>query len=137
MKRRIPHRNRSPHGWWLASYIERFVWDDKPETLETRCRASENTILVKARDRDAAYEKAMAFAMLAHGNPFDDGGDRRGRVVVEGLTSLLPIYEKLRDGAEIMWVDHRRATVRTVRRKVRQKHELGVFDDTPGPGDPR
>jgi hypothetical protein len=137
MKKRIPHRNRSPHGWWVASYIERFVWDDKPETPKTRCSAWENTILVKARDRDTAYEKAMAFAKLSHGNPFDDGGDRKGRIVVDGLTSLLPIYEKLEDGAEILWKDHRNTTVQKVLRRIKQKHELKVFDDTPDPGDPR
>ena len=27
-KKPIPHRNRSPHGWWIGSYVERFEFNE-------------------------------------------------------------------------------------------------------------
>jgi hypothetical protein len=64
----IPHRNRSPHGWWIASYLERFEYYDEDRTnLRRRCLAWENTILVKARNRHEAWRKAMAQGRLSEG----------------------------------------------------------------------
>jgi len=55
--------------------------------------------------------------------------------VFEGLISLLPIYDELKDGAEIIWVEHENKTIGKVRSWVRHKHELEVFDDTLAIGD--
>ncbi len=134
----IPHRNYSPYGWWIAKYVLRAQWDDTPNpSPNSRCTAWENTIILEAPDREAAYEKAMRIAAeAAEANEFeDDQAKRKGRFVLEGIASLLPIYEELCDGAEILWSEHENKTVKRVRSWVRQKHELEVFDDTPAVGD--
>ena len=52
-----------------------------------------------------------------------------------GLTELLPIYEKLEDGAEILWREHYNRSLRKILSKVKKKSELGIFDDTLAFGD--
>jgi hypothetical protein len=130
-KTKIPYRNRAPHGWWTASYIEQAVWnDDLKPSPNQRCVAWENTILLKAPNREAAYKKAIR---LSKNRPTfeSEDGKRKGRWVFLGLTDLLPIYEEIEDGAEILWTEHKNKTVKNVRARVRQKHELTVFDDSP------
>jgi hypothetical protein len=92
--KKIAQQNRSPTGWWIASFIERAVWDRKNKST------------------------------------FSDATDKRtGRWVFEGLTSLLPIYDELEDGAEILWRDHSGRTLKRVRAMVKKKNELEAFDD--------
>ena len=127
----MPHKNRSPYGWWIASYIERFERYDEPKRkLSRRCLAWENTILVRARDRDAAYRKATTQARLGHGNEARDSAGRKGAWRYEGLTMLLPVYERLEDGAEILWNEHSGRTVKSIRALARPKSRLPVFDDS-------
>jgi hypothetical protein len=42
----------------------------------------------------------------------------------EGVTELLPIYEKLGDGTEIMWAEHRQLILKNIRSRVRKKGEF-------------
>lgn len=133
MQTHIPFRNHSPYGWWIATYILRAVWDDQSELGEDEeCCAWENTILVQAEDRETAFSKAHMFATEAC-TEFEDHADpnRKGRWVLEGLRSLLPIYEELGDGAEIVWTEHESIPVRKLRSWVRPKERLEAFDDTP------
>lgn len=137
MKDGIPYRNHTPYGWWIASYIERAAWDDEPNpSPNSRCLAWENTIILRAPDREAAYEKAISLAS-DNSSQFECGTKkiRKGHWVFEGLTSLLAIHEELTDGAEILWVEHQNRTVRKVRSLVKRKEELEVFDDSPAIGD--
>ncbi|MCC2639449.1 MAG: uncharacterized protein K0Q68_3168 [Moraxellaceae bacterium] len=134
MDENIPYRNRSPHGWWIASYIERTAWNDEPNpSPNSRCTAWENTIILKADTREQAYEKAILLA--ENSSEFESPEGRKGHWVFEGLTSLLPIYSELEDGAEILWAEHENRTLAKVRSWVKSKAELEVFDDTPAPGD--
>jgi len=130
-KKSIPSRNRSPYGWWVASYVERFVYDDEDRrNPNRRCLAWENTILLQAKDREQAWRKAMSRGRLGRGGEARDvAAGRRGAWQFEGLTSLLPVYEKLEDGAEVFWVEHAARSVRTILGKVKTKKELEAFDD--------
>ncbi len=65
---------------------------------------------------------------------FTDATGKMGRWVFEGLTGLLPIYEKLEDGAEVLWREDRYTTLGNVRLRVRTKSEPEAFDDTPPKG---
>lgn len=136
MKNGIPHRNHSPYGWWIASYIVRAAWDDQPcPPDKSRCLAWENTIILQAPDREAAYAKAVALASV-EGSGFENGaGTRKGHWIFEGLTSLLAIHDELTDGAEILWTEHDNRTVGKIRSWIKRKDELEVFDDTPASGD--
>jgi hypothetical protein len=126
----IPYRNHSPRGWWIASYLERFeYYNEDRRRLGRRCTAWENTVLIKARTRDHAWRKATALGRLSEGSEAWDETGRKGQWRYEGLTSLLPVYEDLEDGAEILWVEHSRCTVRRIKAMAKSKLELEAFDD--------
>lgn len=122
-------KHESPTGWWIASYIERAAWDDAPRLSgSARCTAWENTIILKAKTRESAYSKAVKLGAASKSTFSDPSGTRTGRWIFEGLTSLLPIYDDLQDGTEILWVDHSGRTLKKLRALVKKKSELEVFD---------
>jgi hypothetical protein len=133
MKRKMPWRNKSPYGWWTASYIQRFEWKSAPPIRpRSRCLAWENTILIHAKGREAAHGKAIKFAERSANSKWELLGDppgRLGRWVLEGLTELLPIYEPIQDGSEIFWTEYSSAAITTLRRRIKTKGKLGVFQD--------
>jgi hypothetical protein len=125
MKNKISSRNKSPYGWWIASFIERFH-EGKIGHENKQYLAWENTILIKAKTRDQAYAKA-----IKQGRSYEDSKTGRqgvGKWVFEGLTSLLPIYDRLEDGAEVLWVEHRKK-LRTIRSMLKKKSQLEAFQD--------
>ena len=44
--------------------------------------------------------------------------------VFEGVTELLPIYEELEDGSEIMWAEHSPRKLKNLKKLVRESNEL-------------
>lgn len=119
------HRNFSPVGWYVASYVVRFVelaWKNVNDP-EERYLAWENTVLVKARDLSHAYEKTLAIAQ-GYTKPYKGG--REGvdvRWIFEGVTEILPVYEEIEDGAEIMWAEYTRK-LKTIRKRTKAKNQL-------------
>jgi hypothetical protein len=130
-KKKVPRRNKSPFGWWIASYLERFEYEEEDKNnLNRRCLAWRNTIIIKARNRDEAFRKAEKIVRLSESNGYyrnTDGQKVRWRY--EGLTMLLPIYEELEDGAEILWETHENVTVKKLKSWVKGKRDLEAFDD--------
>jgi hypothetical protein len=84
---------------------------------------------LQAPNRETAYTKAVLLASQQSSEFMDDSRSRKGHWIFEGLTSLLPIYDELKDGAEIFWVEHRNRTIRKIKSMVKKKEELEVFDD--------
>jgi hypothetical protein len=91
-----------------------------------------NTVILKAKDREIAFRKASALAQNSATGKWELHGDppgRPGRWVLEGLTSLLPIYEPIEDGAEVLWCESKNKTLGTLRRQVKPKGKLEAFED--------
>jgi len=133
MKNKIKAKNKSPYGWWVATLIER--WESQNEdisNLNRRCIAWTNTIILKAKDREEAYQKAMEYGNLGNDGEFDfvnENSNKRYRAVFEGISSLLPVFEKINeDGTEIVF-EEEYVTVRRVKSWIRKKEELEAFDD--------
>jgi hypothetical protein len=130
MKKPILEKNKSPYGWWIATIVERYEhFDENKTNLNRRCTAWMNTVLIKADSRDEAYRKAIAQGKMSTDSICGPEGGRQGHWVFEGLASLLPIYEKLEDGAEIMWEQAVNITVKTVKTSVKEKRKLECFQD--------
>jgi len=129
---KIPYRNHSPYGWWIASYIERFEWksEDRKNT-KRRCLAYENTVLIKAPNREVAFKKAQGIQndYSRKWSLYGDPPGRPGRWVFEGLTSLLAVHEEIEDGAEILWRVHSNRSVNAMLARVKNKAELETFID--------
>ena len=123
-------KDMSPVGWYVAAYIERFEFEGEDKLdLKRRCRAWKNTILVRASDPEQAYRRARYWAALGVGGRWKNNKGARGRMIFEGLTMLLPVYDKIKDGCEVIWTDYRSRSVRTIKSMVSSKRELEVFRD--------
>ena len=119
-------KNVAPFGWYVASYVLRFVELDRADKDDPDARflTWENTILVQAADLDEAYDKTVEIAMQ-HTSPYKGGQDRVDvQWLFEGITELLPIYEELKDGAEIMWAERHPRKLKTIQRWIRGKGEF-------------
>ena len=117
-------RNRSPVGWYVASYLLRFIEIGRKGNNDPNRRflSWENTVLVKAKNLDDAYSKVLKIGRESGGRSYRGGS--KGipvRWVFEGVTELLPVYEKIEDGAEIMWAEHSPKALKTLRRLVNPK----------------
>lgn len=122
----MPSKSVSPVGWYVGSYLLRFIELDAPgnDDPEREFPTWENTVIVQADHMDHAYDKIVAIAERETA-PYR-GGDEgiRVRWVFEGVTELLPIYEELADGAEIMWAEHEPTRLDQLRRRVYSRDEL-------------
>jgi hypothetical protein len=99
----------SPVGWYVGSYLLRFIelneaGNDDPDASFL---VWENTVIVRAENLDEAFQKVEAVG-LEQSEPYQ-GGPNGGvpvQWIFEGITDLLPIYQPLEDGAEIMWAEY-------------------------------
>lgn len=122
---KIPFRNRSQSGWWIFREVQQWVSRRQQKlTDESRCLVWENTRLIRARNRDEAFGKATRLGQAGHPSQTEDGEWR-----FAGISMLLPVYEKIEDGAEILWNDRGQMPVRSIKKLVRSKQELSVFGD--------
>ncbi|WP_184502753.1 DUF4288 domain-containing protein [Xanthomonas sp. F10] len=125
-------KGSSPVGWYVGTYVIRFieldaVGNDDPQE---EFLAWENTVIVSAPDFDEAYRKVVAVAETTT-DPYKGGPDGIPvQWVFEGVTQLLPIYESLEDGAEIMYEEHESIRLDALRQRVMSlealKDQLGA-----------
>jgi hypothetical protein len=124
-KSKIPFRNRSQSGWWIFREVQQWVSRRQQKlTDDSRCQVWENTRLIRARNRDEAFRKATQLGQAGDPSQTKDGEWR-----FVGISLLLPVYEDIEDGAEILWVDRGQMPVRRIKKLVKSKPELSVFDD--------
>ena len=124
-KSKVPVRNRSETGWWVFNEVTQWVSNRKRRlSHESRFLVWVNTRILQAKDRDEAYRKALAFGRL--GRPCRARG---GEWRFAGISLLFPIYEDLQDGAEILWTDRGRIPLATIKKLVKKKRHLLVFND--------
>lgn len=110
----------SPVGWHVGSYSLRFIERDEPgnDDPQGEFLVWENTAIVKADSLDEAYEKLVAVAMR-NTAPYKGGPEEVPvQWVFEGVTELLPIFEELVDGAEIMWAEHEAVKLEDLRKRA-------------------
>ena len=113
-------KNVSSVGWYVGSYLIRFVELEEQGNydLERRFHSWENTVLVKAKNLEEAFEKIEKIAK-SDTEPYK-GGPQGVPVqwIYEGITELLPIYEELEDGAEIMWCERKPRKLKNLKKLV-------------------
>lgn len=109
----------SPVGWYVGTYQLRFVElaDRRKNDPKRRFLCWENTVLVKAKNMREAHRKVVKVSE-SHTKPYKGGP---GAVDVqwqfEGVIDLLPVYEEIEDGAEIMWAERTR-TLQSMKKLV-------------------
>ena len=117
--------NHSPVGWYVASYLLRFVELNEGGNFdeEKQFTVWENTILVKANDINEAYDKVESEALLAT-EPYK-GGDEGVPVqwLFEGISELLPVYDEIEDGVEIMFGEYKQK-LKNIKKKALSKKDV-------------
>jgi hypothetical protein len=105
----------SPVGWYIGTYQLRFVElaDRRKNDLQRRFTTWENTVLVKARSLPEAHRKIVKIGK-SHTQPYKGGPEAIDvQWVFEGVIDLLPVYEQIADGAEVIWAERTRALKNT------------------------
>src|SRR5258707_13220496 len=104
---KVAFRNRNRVGWWIFEEVEQWV-SKRQRTLSprSRCPVWVNTRLVRANNREEAYRKALKLGRAGHPSK-TKGGEWR----FAGISMLLPVCEKIEDGAEVLWDDRGVLTV--------------------------
>lgn len=107
--------------WFLADAILVFTFanGDNPLTWI-------NTHLIKATSPEEAYTKALAQGELSN-NTYTNTDQIEVISTFRGLKNLLLIYEKLEDGAEIMWTEYDDLTEEQISALITPKEKLGAF----------
>ena len=78
-------------------------------------------------DCEQAHRKALRLAKV--GRPSQtEGGEWR----FAGISLLLPVYDELEDGAEILWTERGTIGGNKLKRLIKSKKDLSVFDDRDG-----
>jgi hypothetical protein len=103
-------RDISPVDWYVGTYQLRFIelGDKRNEDLSRRFLTWENTVIVKAKSLSEAHRKIKSIGRSTR--PYKGGHDAIDvQWVFEGIVELLPVYEEIEDGAEIMWAERSRS----------------------------
>jgi hypothetical protein len=83
-----------------------------------------NFHIVKAGSPVEAYAKASRLGK-SHNNKYKAGKEaRNAQWIFRGIRDLIPIYEKIEDGAEILFEAHERMTEKRIRKMLRSKSDI-------------
>jgi Domain of unknown function (DUF4288) len=113
--------------WFLAELIQQFTYADGTHSVYV------NTILVNANSLEQAYEKALGFGE-AYNETFINNEQEEVKVGFAGLRDLFLIYEKLEDGAEVLYSEYEEITEEEIAAMITPKEKLAAFL-THGPED--
>ena len=119
-------RNQAPFGWYIGSYVLRFIERRAQGNNNPRKKflAWENTVIVKAKNLSHAYDKIVTLGKKQT-KPYKGGPDGIDvQWLFEGVTRVLPIYEELKDGAEIMWAEYEGTSLRKIRSWAKSKAQV-------------
>ena len=124
-KSSVPWRNKSPTGWWIVGEVQAWV-PSKSRRASRRSKSHvwENLRLIRAKDREGAYRKAVRLGRDGDSAETDNGVWR-----FAGISLLLPVYEKIEDGAEVLWTDRGKMSANSLRKLAKSKRQLPVFND--------
>ena len=119
-------KNESPVGWYVGSYLLRFVEleDENKDDPEARFISWENTVLVQAKSIEAAVNKVEHIGKQ-NSKPYR-GGPQGAPVQWQylGVTDVVPVYEEIGDGAEIAWTERSPRKLKTLLQLVRAKSTI-------------
>lgn len=110
----------SPVDWYLVFALLQHVPDQKED--HDYYSVWENTYLVKANSPMVAFDKGVKIAKSDEENLEYKG--RKGTWRYVGIKKVLPIYEKLEDGAELFWTDFGKRKKSDTENKVLTKEEF-------------
>jgi hypothetical protein len=112
--------------WFIGELVEEFQAADQTENL-----VHINTVLIKADSPEVAYEKALTLGESAN-RVFTNSDGIDVRVNFRGLRGLYPVYDRLEDGAELLYEKREGMSDEAIAKMVKPREELAVFSPTWG-----
>jgi len=109
--------------WYVGEIVEEVQVEGADKKVVHR-----SLILIGAGSPDEAYEKAVRLGGERESLYLNPQG-RKVTIRFAGISELLPIYDDLEDGAELMFSEEIVELHKDVRRAIIPKSELGVFRD--------
>jgi len=119
MKEKITNNNK----WYLVEIIERCVPDNEDTRPLRRSIVYGNFHLIKADSIEQAYDKADKIGKEGS-YIFKNASKKDMKWEYIGIGDLLPIYEDIEDGAELMFTDYGFISVKRSENLVKPKAEL-------------
>jgi len=113
---------QNKNNWYIAEILEECV-SKKPD--ETNNVVWGNYHLIQAKSISEAYEKAVKIGKEGEFE-FTNENNKEMRWVFLGIGELLPIYEDIEDGAEIMWTNYGALSKREIHKILSSKE--AIFD---------
>jgi Domain of unknown function (DUF4288) len=110
--------------WYIGELVEEFRAADQAENL-----VHVNTVLIKADSPEVAYEKALALGEVAN-RVFTNTDGVDVTVRFRGLRGLYPVYDRLEDGAELLYEEHEGMSDEAIATMVKPREALAVFSPT-------
>ena len=112
------------NNWFIAEIIEKLEPVNRDETNDLRRVTTwGNFVLIKADSLEEAFEKAIKIGKEGE-YIFTNADKVEMEWIFVGVGDLLPIYEDIEDGAEIMWNDYGFISNRRTMRMAYEKSEL-------------
>jgi hypothetical protein len=110
--------------WYIAEIVEKCEPAERNQTQDLRRVTTwGNHHLIKAKSPEEAFNKAVKLGEEKNYKFINSDGIEMESIFV-GIGELLPIYEDIEDGAEIMWTDYGNISNRKAERFVKSKKEL-------------
>lgn len=111
-------------NWYIAEIIEKCEPVDRNEKQDLRRVTTwGNHHLIKADSPEKAYDKAVKIGKEAE-YIFTNTDKIEMEWIFVGIGELLPIYENIEDGAELMWTDYGFISNRRTMKMPYEKNEL-------------
>jgi hypothetical protein len=107
--------------WFLADLIQQFTFVDGGHSIYV------NTLLVQASSVEKAYEKALEFGKV-YNESFTNTDGEEVKVSFRGLRDLYLIYDKLEDGAELIYEEYEEITEEEIAAMVTPMEKLAAFE---------
>ncbi len=122
-----PVQSVSPVGWYVGTYQLRFFELHRADIDDESARflVWENTVLVKAASPEEAFDKVASIGREQHTEPYkggEDGVEVQWRF--EGVVEILPVYEEIEDGCELMWAEKPNQSLRQIKARTLTKERL-------------
>jgi hypothetical protein len=111
-------------NWYIVEIIEKCEPVDRNERQDLRRVTTwGNHHLIKADSPEKAYDKAVKLGKESE-YIFTNSDKIQMEWIFVGIGELLPIYEDIEDGAELMWTDYGFISNRRTMRMTYDKKEL-------------
>jgi hypothetical protein len=121
--------------WFRADLIQQFSFANGDNPL-----VWVNQVLIRADSLELAYTKALAHGEL-YNETFTNSDGELVTVRFRGLEDLYLIYDKLEDGAELLYTEYDDLTEEDIEKMITPKEKLAAFEAhdpaTPQPKLPR